>query len=124
MMQYNVFMEDFNGKKIVVFNIFSHGRFREDCRKNAKKYKDDREKFLEEVRRDLKYYFWSKAEYEVVLTTLINSPHHPFKEEKIDIYDQVMLNWEVFSNYIWEHRTELARKEVAREQRNTVGAMG
>ena len=115
-MQYNVFMEDFNGREIVTFNIFRHGAFREDCRKNAKKYKDDREKFLEEVRRDLQYYFWSKCEYEIVLTTLIESPHRPFKEAKIDVYDQVMMNWDIFADYIWAHRAELAKKEVSHAQ--------
>ena len=108
-MEWYAFIEDFNGRTIEKFNIFNHHAFREDCKKNAKKYKDDKEKFLEEVRRDLMYYFWSKAEYEIILTSMFESPHHRFKSEKIDVYDQVMMNWPAFAEYIWQNRTKIAK---------------
>ena len=37
--------------------------------------------------------------------------HNRFKDKKIDVYDQVMNNWDAFIEYLWEHRKELkARK--------------
>lgn len=36
---------------------------------------------------------------------------HKYKQEKIDVYDQVMNNWDIFIDYLWDHRNELkARK--------------
>ena len=34
-----------------------------------------------------------------------------FQCEKIDVYEQVISNWEIFIDYLWNHRSELkARK--------------
>ena len=72
------------GGSVEPYNIFDHYRFRKDFVKNVKKYvkirprlrtpdeiqreQERKEAFLEEVRRDLMYYFWSKCEYEVIIT--------------------------------------------------------
>lgn len=104
MLEWLVYNEDFNSKKIREFNIFSHGRFFEDCRKNVKKHKDDKEAFVEQLRRDLMYYFWSKCEYEIILTSLFT--RDDFHDRKIDVYDQVFQHWNVFSDWVWEHRDE------------------
>ena len=58
MLEWNVYVSDFNDKNIEVYNILSGGRFVEDCAKSAKKFKDDKEAFAEEVRKDLMYYYW------------------------------------------------------------------
>ena len=100
---WNVFVGDFNGKRIERYNIFRHGSFYADVKKYAKKYKDDREKFEEEIKRSLMYYYWSKCEWEIILSGWPNK--EGFHEEKIDVYDQVMMNWEVFINYLWENRS-------------------
>jgi len=100
---WNVFVDDFNGRKIQVYNIFHHGGFYADVKKYAKKYKDDREKFEEEIKRSLMYYYWSKCEWEIILSGW--PPKDDFDEEKVDVYDQVMLNWEIFINYLWENRS-------------------
>ena len=100
---WNVFVDDFNGRKIQVYNIFHHGGFYADVKKYAKKYKDDREKFEEEIKRSLKYYYWSKCEWEIILSGWPKKDD--FHEEKVDVYDQVMLNWEIFINYLWENRS-------------------
>ena len=102
---WNVYVDDFNGKKIQVYNIFRHGYFYDDLKKTAKKYKEDRVRFEEEVRRDLMYYFWSKCEWEIILSGW--PAHDNFEEEKVDVYSQVMLNWEVFINYLWENRSDI-----------------
>ena len=105
-MVWNVYVDDFNGKKIEVHNIFDHARFIEDCQDNYKKNKDNREEFLERLRKDIMYYYWSKCEWEVVIESWPSGRG----EEKIDVYDQVMLNWGVFCDYVWEHKDEFKKK--------------
>lgn len=33
--------------------------------------------------------------------------HNRFKSEKIDVYDQVMANWDIFIDYLWNNRAQL-----------------
>lgn len=108
-LEWNVYALDTNSKKIIVENIFDHGGFRADCRKYAKKYSKDREKFLEKVKISLAYYFWSKCEWEVVICGWPTS--WTSIEKKIDAYEQVQLNWDVFCDYIWANAVVLRRKE-------------
>lgn len=77
--------------------------------------------FEKAVINSLQYYFWAKCEYEVVITSwpiYINvqefnkikesstDPKYLFTidtdlSKKIDVYDQVMLNRDLFINYVW-----------------------
>lgn len=113
MLQWNVYIGDFNSGRIEPHNIFDHRRFVEDCKKAAKKYsgKEDPEadfkEFSESVRKDLRYYYWSKCEWEIILTGW--PPSDRFKSEKIDVYDQIMMNWDVFIRYLWDNRKELKK---------------
>lgn len=77
------------------------------------------------------YYYWSKAEHEVVITSWVpyitmseldrlntereeskkkyaRDPYslyvNPRVGEKVDVYSQVMLNFEVFVDYVWSHK--------------------
>ena len=50
MLEWNVYVGNFNAKKIETHNVFHHTRFTEDCRAAAKKFKDDKDAFAEEVR--------------------------------------------------------------------------
>lgn len=109
MLEWNVYVEDFNGKEIVPYNVFNHGRFLDDCKRNARKNGKDYTKFCEQLRRDLMYYFWSKCEWEIILAPWIR--RDTVKELKIDVFDQVMLNWDEFKAYVWNHGAELRRRE-------------
>lgn len=126
-MIWNVYMRDFNSQEIKTYNIFNHYSFRESVKK-LKRKKLSKGEFAEQLKRELMYYFWSKYEYETVVTSFppyidkkeldrLNSEyeeynskygHYPLKMEvcpefciKIDIYEQVMLNWDVFAEYVW-----------------------
>lgn len=110
MLEWNVYVEDINGKRMCTHNIFDHYRFRSDCKKAAKKYGKDREQFEETVRRDLMYYYWSKCEWEIVLSPWVGN-RESFREEKIDVYDQVKLNWDIFIDWLWNNRKELLKDE-------------
>lgn len=150
MLCWNVYREDFNSHDINLYNIFNHYGFYRDCVAARKKYKDDKEKFGEEVRNALLYFFWAKCEHEVVITSLIDGEIGQLRTDttagtvrgllqpsanlgyideflpvtvkcyrrsssfdglKIDVYSQVMANWEPFLDYLWENRKELKSHE-------------
>lgn len=132
-----VYRHDFNGQKIKTFNIFDHGRFCEDVEKHFKKYKN-KDEFAEHLKRSLMYYYWSKSEWEVVITEWV--PHITMEEldrlnterektlkeynrepyvlyinpdvgKKIDVYEQVMNNWDIFFDYVWNSKIHRPRKK-------------
>lgn len=152
MLCWNVYYGNCNSKEIEVFNIFEHYSFYKDCVKAKKKFKDDKNRFAEEVRGSLMYYFWSKCEWEIILchwpdgemgdmrttmklkdaikalqpknmivrvgalekdvTMRVYPEWNKYSEEKIDVYQQVMNNWDIFINYLWENRKELKERKL------------
>lgn len=135
-LEWNVFYHDINKNKIATKNIFNHWKFNEDVQKSLKKFKD-KDEFAEQLRRDLMYYFWSKYEHEVVITSFppyiktneldrLNDERNLCREKnkrdpiclsvdletgaKIDIYAQVMNNWDIFLDYVWNSKKR--RKKV------------
>lgn len=129
-LEYYVYHHNFNGKSIEKFNIFDHGRFLEDVKKDLKKY-ETKEEFAERLRVHLFYYYGSKCEWEVVITSWVpritmseldrlnlervmtvkdynREPYslyvNPDVAAKIDVYEQVRLNWDLFVDYIWAHK--------------------
>ena len=109
MLTWNVYVGKFNSQHIEIYNIFDHISFLGDCRKAAKKYKSDKAAFEESVWSSLMYYFWSKCEWEILLQHW--PPHQDFKDEKVDVFDQVRLNWDAFIDYLWRNKEELCRKK-------------
>lgn len=107
MLEWNVYKEDFNGKEITTYNIFHHYGFYNDLLKAKKKPEDE---FKEAVKTSLMYHFWSKCEWEIILSDWPPSPEERgFKKEKVDVYDQVMLNWDIFIEYVWNHKNEIKK---------------
>jgi len=97
-----VFFHSHIDKAIKQFNIFDHPTFAAKFEKIRKK-KLDKDEFAEEIRSILFYHFNSKYEYEVIIGALSN--HRKDDEEiKVDIYSQVMLNWDVFIDYIYQFK--------------------
>ena len=117
MLVWNVYFEDFNRNEIIVRNVFElSSTFIENCQKNYKKNKDNKEVFLEELKHHLMYSYWSKCEYEVIISAWPPSPPHKKPcEIKVDIYDQVMLNWNLFSEYVWENREAFKVKRTRKK---------
>ena len=127
---WNVFKEDWNGKEITTFNVFQHQTYKEEIERllEAARMGLSKGNFEKEVRRYTQYYFWSKSEYEIVLTSwppyidadkelarLIKDKEDTIAKgwtpkfldvrmaiaNKIDIYEQLQLNWEHYINYLW-----------------------
>lgn len=129
-MVWNVYREDFNNKAIVTYNIFDHRGFAQDVNKLLKE-DISKDEFAEQLKRSLMYWFWCKSEHEVVISSWpvyidkeeldrINTEYEeynnkwghypytinvsPYVGKKIDIYSQVMMNWEQFVEYVWSNK--------------------
>lgn len=124
---YYVYTENINKHKIEKYNVLNDGII-EEILKRTEGF--DKKAFAEEVEHIIMYHYWSRAEWEVILTdwpthiapdelVRLNNEadkhekeygHEPYSmcvnlktEEKIDVYDQVMMNWNIFIDYIWEN---------------------
>lgn len=100
-MEWNVFYHNMNAQEITVFNIFKHGGFMKDVEKLSKEC-TDKETFAKELKSSLMYFFWSKSEYEIIISPWCGGRNT--KDKKVDIYSQVMLNWDKFVDYVWSFR--------------------
>lgn len=101
---WNVFYHDNNGRKIDTFNIFEHGTFREYVKKAARKVQS-KEDFAKQLHSELMYYFWSKCEWEVLITPWVGGKGK--EDRKVDVCWQVMNNWDAFLEYVWANKKKL-----------------
>lgn len=93
----------FNAKRIETRNVFAcSATFLNDWNKLRKKFKNDKAGFADELRKSLAYAYMSKCEYEVIVSEW--PPRDPSIGIKIDIYQQVMMNWDKFLEYCWENK--------------------
>lgn len=127
-LEWNVFRHDSNKNEIVAYNVF--GKYIVDELKKRKNKCSSKEEFSEELKRLMMYYYWSKYEHEIVISSFpiyvdtdeINrvdfdrarfvkergrEPYrlsiHPEVGSKIDIYKQLEINWDKFLDYVWEN---------------------
>ena len=96
-MEWNVYYHDSNARKIIQWNIFKHGSY------DLFKSDLNREDFIEQLRKSLMYYFWSKSQYEILVLPWVGEAD----DIKIDIYNQVMMNWDKFSEYVWLNKEKI-----------------
>ena len=108
-MKWNVYYHDINRSKMTTFNIFNHYGFCRAAKEAVKKYRK-KDEFIEQLKRELMYFFWSKSEYEIIIIPWVGGDREK-EAEKIDIYEQVMMNYDIFSEYVWKNRKELLIKE-------------
>ena len=101
-LEWNVFYYDINRKKINTYNIFEHGGFVKWVQKDLKDV-DNIEDFAKTLESNLQYFFWAKAEHEILITSWVGGDREK-DAVKIDIYSQVMLNWEIFLEYVWSNK--------------------
>lgn len=111
-LKWNVYKYNCNKKKIEEFNIFNHGCFNEDVQTLlrpgfSKDYFEHRLKAL------LQYYFWSKSEYEILISPWIGDEN---ASQKIDIYNQILINWDKFVDYVWSFRDKSEEKIHDKEE--------
>jgi hypothetical protein len=125
---YYVYIENINKRKIEKYNVLNDGIINEILER-TKNFKD-KISFSEEVEHIIMYHYWSRSEWEIILTDWpphmktdelpkLNTEVEKYQKdygrepysltinlstaEKIDVYDQVMMNWNIFIDYIWEN---------------------
>ena len=105
-----VYIEDVNNKTIRLFNVFHSRNFLWGCKNAVKKYGKPEQ--IAELKREIRswaiYSFKSKCEYEIVLTGWIHQ--HGFNDIKIDVFDQLNLNWDAFCQYVIDHKAYFKRR--------------
>jgi len=101
---WKAYCHSFNSKEIKVFNIFDHYGFRFGVKKYADKCKT-KEEFGKRLERELLYYYWCKCEWEVIISPWISSSID--RKIKVDVYSQVMNNWDIFLDYVWKNRKKI-----------------
>lgn len=97
-MVWNVYYHNPNKDKIEIYNIFDHGNFNKYVKEILDKCKT-KEELAQELEAELQYYFWSRTQWETVIGPWCGSRNNECI--KIDIYDQVMLNFDIFVDYCW-----------------------
>ena len=138
-LEWYVFNHDHNSHQIVPVNVFHHSLyFMEGLIEAKKKYGKDFKQFSTRVRDILRYSYWSKCEYETVITSLlpyidkkeflrikeeydkrISEGKEFYREDvhltvgyKIDVYTQVMMNWDKFIEYVWNNKRLITREKI------------
>lgn len=92
------------------------------------------------------YHFWAKSEWEIILTSWppyieneeftrlkseyenVDETHRPRYRtnvnltisEKIDVYDQLLIHWDTFVDYVWEHLPSIGKRVYSWENTETV----
>ena len=99
-LEWNVWRNDLNTNKIKPFNVFNHCSFNKAVTDIFSK-RLHMDEFEEMIDKEAMYYFWCKAEYEVMIGDLFEKG----AKTKIDIYSQLKLNWDRFIDYLWNEYT-------------------
>lgn len=110
MIEYYVFNYNINHHQIEKYNVFKHSSFYKDMKKRLEQAREgwlSKERFAKEVDNLARYYFHHKCEYEILVGG--NPPSSDNTYTKIDIYEQLKLNWDRFINYLWNKRFEEGR---------------
>lgn len=102
--EWNVIVENANRRRIEIYNVLNK-YFLEDLREIFRKTRDDKAAFEKCLRGEIMYRYWSKCEWEVVVTSMFAdvSPDRKFHDEKVDVSDQIFLNWPAFVDYVWNY---------------------
>ena len=103
-MKWIVYYYNINRDKIETYDIFKHWNFREYAKKAAKKLKTKAE-FAEQLKRELRYYFWSKCEWELVIeitedNRIFLNPWVGCRETervRIDVTNDISFDWRGFA---------------------------
>lgn len=123
--EWNVIVENANRRRIEIYNVLNK-YFLEELKKIYHKTKGNKAEFEECLRGEIMYRYWSKCEWEIIATSMFADtiPDKRFHEEKIDVSDQIFLNWPAFVDYVWNYFQSKSRKrkgtvEVAKPQANS-----
>ena len=97
MNKFNVLIFNFNSRKVQSYNIIPYLK---GCYKRKPKSKRPStfEEFKELIIIESRYQWWSRCEYEIVITGFLIQD----EKEKIDVYYQVMMNLDIITKLLIE----------------------
>ena len=98
-MEWNVLYYNYNAKEIQPYNVL-HSR--KDAIRKMKKKCGTYEAFSDELRREMMYYFWSKFEWEIEVSSY-GGLTDGSEARRFDAYDQLRMNWDRFVEYCWNN---------------------
>ena len=135
-MKWNVIFPDFKTGRLKYYDIFKDAWFKSSMERLLEA-NYEKERFVKELDRAATFWFWAKAEYEFKFTEwppIINVSEvvriveeycetldkgeepakevkvYPVNSHKIDIYDQLRINWDHFSEYVWMESMKLINR--------------
>jgi hypothetical protein len=101
-MKWNVFRFNCNAQKMEVYDIFDHESFKAYVEESLKEC-ETKEDFAYQLINELRYYFWSKCEWEIEIIDWMRRQKNGLK---IDVFQQIMLNFDRFVDYVWGFKNE------------------
>ena len=111
-MKWNVLLKDSEGAKFKSYNIFDYDAFRISIEELFKK-QYHKKQFLIELDRETHYFFWSQIEWEMIFPPMDVAEHGKYNAltwYKIDVYEQLRVNWERFAEYMWAECQKVENK--------------
>lgn len=95
-LSWKVLNHDFNNDKITSYDIFWNGSAEDIARRIKSRKLYDYETFKESMRTYFMHDFWSRSEYEIMVSGL----HTRVEPEKIDVWYQIEMNFDLILEYI------------------------
>lgn len=95
-MKWNCFAWNFNTDKLYWFNVLNDDLLKDIEATYKAKRTTNRADFSEVVKRWAMWHYWSKCEWEVIIT---DWPKYN-NEYKMDVFEQLEANWEIFTDYL------------------------
>ena len=90
----------YDNGEIKYFNIFKNISFREAIEEIFRIPELSREDIEEQVKRKAQWQFWSRCEYEIILSEWpLSSKDESYK---LDVFEQLEANWERFIDYVYD----------------------
>lgn len=106
-MEWYVYRHDTNKGKIIKYNVVNTGVINHliEMLNQIKKEKghwcyDD---FTTAAMQIYRYYYWGRCEHEIIIKEWVGKE----AEEKVDVFDQLMLNWDIFVDLLYDYVIEL-----------------
>ena len=98
---------------VILPNMNMKNRFRGSLMDLKARSKKDGSVSIEDgVQQALRYSFWAKAEYEIIVSALFGKDEH-----KIDVYTQVMLHFTQFYKYLMDNWNHIPAKSYRQQMR-------
>lgn len=94
MNKFNVLLWDFNTDSLQYYDVLPYLR---DCYKKSKQKPKTLEELKEFIRKESLYRYWSRCEYEMILT---GWPVQK-KDYKLDVHEQIMMNIDIITTILY-----------------------